>query len=110
MSSKIYCIAEMCAKTGFEAELLAKLIALEPLTLREDGCIRYRVTKQLAHSQAPTQSKFNLVFNEEWANLEAFEKHCQQPYIIEFFTKYVEDPATAIVEDCQVRIFTDELA
>jgi quinol monooxygenase YgiN len=47
MTSRIYCIAEFEPKLGHEQELFEKLTSLEPLALREDGCVRYRVTRQI---------------------------------------------------------------
>lgn len=108
MSQRIYCIAEFEPKKGYEQELFEKLMSLESLTLRENGCIRYRVTRQIKHPQAPSESKFSIVFNEEWANIEAFDLHCAKPYIVEFFDKYVENPNSAIIADCNVRVFSDE--
>ncbi len=109
MSKKIYCIAEFEPVVGHEQELFEKLLSLEPLALREDGCLRYRVTRQLDHPQAPLHAKFSIMFNEEWASLEAFDAHSAQPYLIEFFNKYIQDPATSITADCRVRIFSDEV-
>ena len=109
MSKKIYCIAEFAPAAGHEQELFEQLMSLEPLTLRENGCLRYRVTRQIAHPQAPTQSKFSIMFNEEWASIEDFDAHCAQSYISEFFNKYVQVPATSITADCNVRIFSDEI-
>lgn len=109
MSKKLYCIAEFAPKAGREQELFELLMSLEPLTLREDGCVRYRVTRQVKHQQAPTLSKFSIVFNEEWASVEAFEEHCKQPYIAGFFKKYVETPETALTDDCNVRVFSDQI-
>ena len=62
MSKKIYCIAEFAPAAGHEQELFEQLMSLEPLTLRENGCLRYRVTRQITHPQAPTQSKFSIMF------------------------------------------------
>ena len=108
MSSRLYCIAEFEPKAGAEQELFEKLATLESLSLREDGCIRYRVTRQIKHPQAPSESKFPIMFNEEWASREVFDIHCAQPYLTEFFKKYVETPETSLVKDCSVRIFSDE--
>ena len=44
MSKKVYCIAEFKPKER-QAEALFKVLqALEPNTLREDGCLSYVVT------------------------------------------------------------------
>lgn len=109
MSKRIYCIAEFAPKAGREQELFELFTTLEPLSLREDGCIRYRVTRQIKHPSAPTESRFTLVFHEEWASIEAFELHCQQSYLVDFFAKYVENPQTSLVADSSVRIFSDEI-
>ena len=109
MTSRIYCIAEFEPKPGHEQELFEKLTSLEPLALREDGCVRYRVTRQIKHPQAPQESKFSIVFNEEWASIEAFEAHCAQQYLVDFFQRYVGNPETSIAADCTVRLFNDEI-
>ena len=44
MSKKVYCIAQFLPKAGQEQALFQVLQALEPNTLREDGCLQYRVT------------------------------------------------------------------
>ena len=38
MSKKVYCIAQFLPKPGQEQALFQVLQALEPNTLREDGC------------------------------------------------------------------------
>ena len=44
MSRQLYCLAQFLPKAGKEKEVFRLLQALEPNTLREDGCISYRVT------------------------------------------------------------------
>lgn len=109
MSSRLYCIAEFAPKAEKEQELFEKLMSLEPMTLREDGCIRYRVTRQISHPEAASQSPFSIIFNEEWSSRETFDEHCKKPYIVEFFSKYVENTETSLVTDCSVRVFSDEI-
>lgn len=48
MSKRVYCLAQFLPKPGQEAELFKELQSLEPNTLREDGCLQYRVTRQIA--------------------------------------------------------------
>lgn len=48
MSKKVYCIAQFLPKPGQEQALFQVLQALEPNTLREDGCLQYRVTRHIA--------------------------------------------------------------
>lgn len=107
MSKKLYCIASFEAKEGKEQELLETLQALEPLTLREDGCIQYIVTKQIEHPNAMGKS-YPIVFNEIWQSKEAFELHCNKPYITNFFETHcvAED---GLVKDFNVCVYTDEI-
>ena len=86
MSKIIYCIAGFTPKNGKEDELFNRLKALEPNTLREDGCLSYRVTKHIKNEFA-TGEFMPIVFNESWASVEDFEKHCQRDEIVEFFQK-----------------------
>jgi quinol monooxygenase YgiN len=108
MSKKVYCLAQFLPKPGKEAELFQVLQALEPNTLREDGCLQYRVTRQISSPFAPGHS-FPLLFNEIWTDLAAFEAHCQRPQIQQFFARYctAEDGLAA---DWNVCIYTDEPA
>lgn len=106
MSKKLYCIASFKAKEGKEKELFQTLQALEPQTLREDGCIQYIVTKHISHPNATGES-FPIVFNEIWASKEAFEEHCNKPYIVDFFQTHClsED---GLVEKYNVCVYGDE--
>ena len=90
MSKKVYCIASFEAKDGKENELLEILQALEPKTIREDGCIQYIVTKQITHPNA-TGTSLPIVFNEIWESQEAFELHCNKEYITSFFQNQCVD-------------------
>lgn len=47
MSKKVYCIAQFLPKPGQEQALFQVLQALEPNTLREDGCQQYIVTRHI---------------------------------------------------------------
>jgi len=64
MSQKLYCIASFEAKEGKEKELIEVLKNLEPITLKEEGCVSYTVTKQIAHANA-TGKSYPIVFNEK---------------------------------------------
>lgn len=106
MSEKVYCIAEFLPKPGKSQQLFAKLQALEPNTLREDGCIQYRVTRQI-QSPFAEGTGFPIVFNEIWQNMAAFEAHCQRKEIVDFF----ETACLAkdgLAEKWNVRVFSDE--
>ena len=107
MSKKIYCIASFEAKEGKEKELFEVLQSLEPKTTREDGCIQYIVTKKIEHPNAIGHS-FPIVFNEIWESKEAFELHCNKPYITEFFQNHCIN-SNGLVKDFNVCVYTDEI-
>lgn len=48
-----------------------------------------------------------IVFNEVWASVEAFERHCQKSYIVEFFENECLDE-NGIVEEYNVSVYHDE--
>lgn len=107
MSKKIYCIASFEAKENKEQELLEVLQALEPKTLREDGCLQYIVTKHISHPNAMGKS-FPIVFNEIWESKEAFELHCEKEYISNFFQTHCVDE-NGLVKDFNVTVYSDEV-
>lgn len=106
MSKKVYCIAEFLPKAGQFDQVFKRLQALEANTLREDGCVQYRVTQQIP-SPFAEGTGFPIVFNEIWADMPAFEAHCQRKEIVEFFESccLAED---GMVEKWNVRVFSDE--
>lgn len=106
MSKILYCIAQFTPKEGKFNELFETLKGLEADTLREEGCLAYRVTKQI-ESPFATGKSMPIVFNESWANVEAFEKHCQRKEIVEFFEREClsED---GLVEAYNVTAYMDE--
>ncbi len=106
MSKKVYCIAQFLPKPGQEQALFQVLQALEPNTLREDGCLQYRVTRHIASPFAEGES-FPIVFNEIWQDMAAFEAHCQRAEIKAFFERYclAEDGLAAKWNVC---VYSDE--
>lgn len=106
MSKLVYCIAQFTPKPGKDNELFQVLKSLESNTLREDGCIRYRVTKHIPNQFATGQS-MPIVFNECWRDIEAFEKHCQEDYIVTFFNSECL-ASDGLVEKYNVTIYSDE--
>ncbi|MCF6298956.1 MAG: antibiotic biosynthesis monooxygenase [Thiomicrorhabdus sp.] len=105
MSSKVYCLAQFLPKPGKEAALFTVLQRLEPNTTREDGCLKYTVTRHIK-SRFAEGSSFPIVFNEEWQTMEAFEQHCQREEIVHFFETYclAED---GLAQDWNVCVYTD---
>ena len=108
MSQRVYCIAQFEPKPGKLEELFRVLQALEPETLREDGCVQYRITRHI-HSPFAEGESFPLVFNEIWANMELFEEHCQKPYIKAFFEQQCVNP-DGLVAKWNVCVYSDELS
>jgi len=106
MSKKVYCIAQFLPKEGKLNELFEVLKALEPNSMREDGCIQYTVTRHIPSPFAEGES-FPIAFNEIWVDNEAFEAHCQRAEIQEFFQQQcvAED---GLVEKFNVCVYSDE--
>ena len=81
---KVYCTAEFQAKVGREEELFNALQALEEPTREEKGCVQYKVMRKIANEFAKGEH-YGILMNEIWISVEAFEKHCKKPYVVEFF-------------------------
>lgn len=106
MSQKIYCLAQFQPKAGKEAELFSVLQALEPNTLREDGCLQYITTRRIPSPFAEGKS-YTLLLNEVWEDQGAFEAHCARKEIVEFFERHCVAP-DGLVEAHNVCVYTDE--
>ena len=106
MSKKIYCHAQFKPKPGKERELFEVLKAVEPNTLREDGCISYIVTRHIQNSFAAGES-YPIGFIEIWESKEAFEAHCQRKEIVNYFETHCVNP-DGLAEAHNVCVFTDE--
>lgn len=83
---KVYCTAEFKAKEGREEELFNALKALEKPTHEEAGCVQYKVMKKIENKFAEGEH-YGILMNEIWESVQAFEEHCQMPYIANFFEK-----------------------
>jgi len=106
MSKILYCIAQFTPKEGKFDILFETLKALEADTLREEGCLRYRVTKQIENTFAEGKS-MPIVFNEAWETVEDFERHCQRKGIVDFFEKECLSES-GLVESYNVTAYYDE--
>jgi quinol monooxygenase YgiN len=84
---EIVCIAQFKAQEGKEEQLLETLHTLIPATWAEKGNIRYELNLAIDDPRSIT-------FIEKFASQEAFDYHCETPYIKEFFAtdppKFVE--------------------
>jgi quinol monooxygenase YgiN len=106
MSQRVYCIAQFQPKPGQTSALFKVLQALEPNTLREDGCLQYRVTRQIQSPFADGKS-MPIAFNEIWRDMPSFEAHCQRREIVEFFETQCQ-AETGLVADWNVCVYSDE--
>ena len=106
MSKKLYCVAQFEPKKGKEEELFATLKALEPNSLREDGCVQYVVTKHYPNRFAEGEA-YSIVFHEIWADEQSFECHCQRDEIVAFFEKECLSK-DGLVEQYNVTTYKDE--
>ncbi len=75
---ELVCVAQFTAKEGKEEELLEALHALISSTRSEKGNIRYELNQAI---DAPR----TITFIEKYSSQEAFDFHCNTPYIKEFF-------------------------
>ncbi|CAH0533270.1 hypothetical protein VST7929_01134 [Vibrio stylophorae] len=106
MSKKVYCVAQFQPKPGQLNALFQVLQALEPNTLREDGCIQYTVTRHIESPFAGGES-YPIAFHEIWADNASFEAHCQRKEIKHFFeSQCIAD--TGLVDKWNVCIYSDE--
>ena len=106
MSKTVYCLAHFKPKPGKEDELFHVLQALEPNTLREDGCIQYRVMRQIKNPFAEGEG-YPILLNEIWEDRYSFEAHCARREIVAFFERHCVDPE-GLVEAHNVCIYSDE--
>ncbi|WP_457597006.1 putative quinol monooxygenase [Hydrogenimonas sp.] len=107
MSKKIYCLARFRPKSGKEKALFEVLKALEPDTLREDGCLQYIVTRRIENPCAGGSDDYPIVFNEIWRDRESFEAHCNRRAIREFFERECLSD-DGLVAAWDVNVYTDE--
>lgn len=108
MSDHVFVVSEWLPKEGYSAELTKYFKELMALTkAKEPGCISARVTHQISHPGAPSKSKFTIVLMQEYASIEAFDNHCVTDYVARFFKTYIENKDTAIVEDWNCRLFSE---
>lgn len=105
MSQRVYCLAQFTAKSGKEAELFKLLQSLEPNTLREDGCLWYRVTRHI-ESQFAEGTSPPLVFFECWRDMTSFEAHCRRSEIQQFFAE--QTAPDGLVASSNVCVYSDE--
>lgn len=106
MTQRVYVLAQFQPKAGKEQALFDTLKALEPDSYREQGCIQYTVTRQIAHESA-TNNSHTIVFNEIWASAADWAAHGRRQQIQQFFENEVTNPK-GLVADVIVTAYSDE--
>lgn len=108
MSDHVFVVSEWLPKKGCEQALWNFFKKLVETTLEnEKGCVRAHATKQIPHPGAAGKSKYTIVLLQEYVDMEAFNIHCASEYVGNAFKELIEDPKTALVEDWQCRLFSD---
>ncbi len=109
MPGHVFVVSEWLPKAGCEAELWIRFKKLMAQTLEnEKGCLRAHATKQISHPGAPGKSKYAIILLQEYVDLKAFDIHCASDYVAHAFKELVDNPTSAIVEDWNVRLFSEE--
>jgi quinol monooxygenase YgiN len=104
MSSHVLVVSEWLSKDNNDQKLFESFKKLASLTLeKEEGCIKYHVTRQINHPATKGESKYDLLLIQEYVNLEAFDIHCQSEHVAEFVKNNFD-----IIEDWRCRIFSEE--
>ncbi|MGD8112570.1 putative quinol monooxygenase [Vibrio sp. NTOU-M3] len=106
MSRKVYVLAQFKAKPNKEEQLFEILKALEPDSVREDGCIQYVLTRQIDHPSA-TRTDYSIVFNEIWSDADSWAAHGRRKQIQHFFETQVQ-AESGLVADAIVTAYSDE--
>ena len=109
MSGHVFVVSEWLPKEGKDQEvweLFKKLMTL--FKEKEKGCIRAHATRQIQHPGSPGVSKYKIVVLQEYVDIKAFDIHCNADYVTSFFKKYIENKDTAIIEDWQCRLFSED--
>ncbi len=95
---QVVCVAEFRALEGKTDQLVAALHSLIEATTAEPGCIRYELNQRVDDDRWVT-------FIEKWKDQQAFDEHCQKPYITHFFN----DVRPPLVEDFAVKLYREIL-
>jgi quinol monooxygenase YgiN len=96
--NEIVCVAQFIAKEGKEDALLEALHGLMGPTHKEEGYIRYELNQAIDNPRAIT-------FIEKFKSKEAFDFHCNTPYIKGLFDMVVP----ALVEGTTVTLYHEVL-
>ncbi len=108
MSGHVFVVSEWLPKENCEDALWAFFKELVALTKKnESGCIRAHATRQIPHPGAPGNSKYKIILLQEYADIKAFDAHCQADYVKNAFEKCIENEETALVAEWNARLFSE---
>jgi len=98
-ASELVCVAQFTAKASKEEDLLEALHSLIKPTHQEKGYLRYELNQAIDNPRTIT-------FIEKFKSKEAFDFHCNTPYIKGFF----DDVAPKLTDRVEVTIYREILA
>ena len=108
MSTHVFVVSEWLPKKNCEQECWQQLKKLMAQTLEnEKGCVSARAMRQISHLNSPGKSKYTIMLQQEYMNVEAFDIHCNTEYVKNFVKKYIENKETALIEDGTCRLFSE---
>ena len=107
MSGPVFVVSEWLPKKNCEQEMWQHFKKFMALTATESGCVRAHATRQISHPGSLGKSKYTVILLQEYVDLKAFDFHCKQDYVKNFFKKYVEDEKTSMISDWQCRLFSE---
>lgn len=110
MSGHVFVVSEWLPKENCEEELWNFLKELMALTKKnESGCIRAHATRQILHPSAKGTSIYKIILLQEYADITAFDVHCQAEYVKNAFKKYVENQnkENSLVKEWTIRLFSE---
>ncbi|BDD12617.1 antibiotic biosynthesis monooxygenase (plasmid) [Fulvitalea axinellae] len=77
---KLTIVAKLKAQKGKESETRKALEALIPITLKEEGCLEYRL-----HVNTDNEGEF--MFYENWTSHDLWQKHMNNTHLQDFVAK-----------------------
>lgn len=109
MSEHVFVISEWLPKKNCEKECWQQLKNLMTQTLKnERGCVSARAMRQITHPNSPGKSKYTIVLQQEYIDLDAYNAHCNTEHVKNFIKKYIENKETAVIEEGTCRLFSEE--
>ncbi len=108
MSNHVFVISEWLPKENCDSECWKQLKKLMATTLEnEKGCLSARAMRQIAHPGSPGKSKYTIVLQQEYVDINAYNIHCAAEYVKDLVKKYIENKDTAIIKEGTCRLFSE---